>query len=71
MDKVVKSMEKRFTKNNQIYMDLAWLSPIHFDDFNNGLPPNSLSVLAITLKTFNKYITLDSLQSELSHFASS
>ncbi|KAL5237643.1 hypothetical protein ACI65C_005053 [Semiaphis heraclei] len=27
-------------------MDLACLSPIHFDDFNNGLPPNSLSALA-------------------------
>lgn len=71
MDKVVESMEKRFIKNNQIYMDLACLSPIHFYDFNNGLPPNSLSALAIKLKTFNKDITLDSLQSELLHFASS
>lgn len=71
MDKVVESMERRFIKNNQIYMDLACLSPIHFYDFNNGLPPNSLSALAIKLKTFNKDITLDSLQSELLHFASS
>lgn len=61
MDKVVESMEKRFIKNNQIYMDVACLSAIHFDDFINGLSPNSLSVLAIKLKSFNKDITLDTL----------
>jgi len=71
MDKVEESMENRFIKNNQIYKDLEFLSPIHFEDFKNGLPPNSLSALAIKLKTFNKDITLDSLQSELLHFASS
>jgi len=65
MDKVVESMENRFIKNNQIYKDLACLSPIHFEDFKNGLPPNSLSALTIKLKTFNKDITLDSLQSEV------
>jgi len=53
MDKVVESMENKFIKNNQIYKDLACLSPIHFEDFKNGLPPNSLSALAIKLKTLN------------------
>jgi len=71
MDKVEESMENRFIKNNQIYKDLEFLSPIHFEDFKNGLPPNSLSALAIKHKTFNKDITLKSLQSELLHFASS
>jgi hypothetical protein len=62
MDKVVESMEKRFIKNNQIYMDLACLSPINFDDFKNRLSPSSLSTLALKLKTLSEDITVDILQ---------
>jgi len=48
----------------------SMFKPNHCDDLKNGLPPNSLNVLAIKLKIFNKYVTFDSLQSELSHFSS-
>lgn len=45
LDTIIGSMEKRFSNNNELLVDLSLLSPTNFNSFKNGLPSDSLNKL--------------------------
>lgn len=71
LDNTSASMEKMFSKNQILYTDFAYLSPVNFEDINKkDLLSNALIELTNKIKQFDETITRDSLQSELLSFSS-
>lgn len=52
LDIVIESMNKRFSNNNELLIDLSLLSPTNFDSFNSGLPNNALIKLITKIRPF-------------------
>ena len=72
LDRVIESMDSRFEKNKELYLDLNILSPSNFKELKeNPIPPNALSKLSETLFHFDNSVTKGNLQSELINFANS
>lgn len=70
LDTVVESIEKRFQKNKELYLDLAFLSPASFETIKTGnIPRESLNFLSKTVSAFDPDVTRETLKEELIHFA--
>ena len=46
LDTIIESMNKRFSNNNDLLIDLSLLSPLNFSLLKSGLPTDSLTKLS-------------------------
>lgn len=52
LDTIIESMDKRFSNNNDLLIDLSLLSPSNFNLLKSGLPTDSLTKLSHKIKPF-------------------
>ncbi|XP_078534596.1 uncharacterized protein LOC144821430 [Lissotriton helveticus] len=70
IDKVVTSLQSRFTTHGQLFADLACLDPRNFEDILQKFPQNALQRLSGLLTRFDPEASVEKLQHELLDFAS-
>lgn len=70
LDKIINSLQSRFTKHGQLFADLACLDPRNFEDILLHLPNNALERLSSLVIKFDSMATKEKLQSELLDFSS-
>ncbi|CAG9760211.1 unnamed protein product [Ceutorhynchus assimilis] len=68
MDRIVNSLESRFTKHQKLFKDFECFHPSSFDSLNE-LPENFLKKVTEKLETFFPEIQENSLKQQLLDFA--
>ncbi|XP_025406711.1 uncharacterized protein LOC112680736 [Sipha flava] len=68
LDTVIESLENRFSKHKEMYVDFEWLHPTNFKLISN-LPENSMNKIAELLTDFSPNIDKQILQDQLIDFA--
>ncbi|KAL4141852.1 hypothetical protein QTP88_004408 [Uroleucon formosanum] len=68
LDTVIESLENRFSKHKEMYIDFEWLHPTNFKLINN-LPENAMNKIAELLTDFSPNIDKKILQEQLIDFA--
>ena len=70
MDKIVKTIEKRFESHDSLYADIACLDPQNFEDIKQqGLATSAMQRLSSILVQFDESATATNLREELTDFA--
>lgn len=70
MDKIVKTIEKRFESHDSLYADIACLDPQNFQDIKQqGLALTAMQRLSSILTKFDETATASNLREELTDFA--
>lgn len=68
LDTVIESLENRFSKHKEMYIDFEWLYPTNFKLIKN-LPENAMNKIADLLTDFSPSIDKKILQEQLIDFA--
>jgi hypothetical protein len=70
MDKIVKTIEKRFESHDSLFADIACLDPQNFEDIKQqGLATSAMQRLSSILVKFDESATATNLREELTDFA--